>query len=87
MLNLEEGGQMDKFLNHMLDGTQLAYQALTLLINISVTSIIALKTWCVLVNSVFGKQFIDCALADATRAYMQEVPQVADGKRDRCPNP
>ena len=68
--------------------TQLAHLAFSLSINIYATSIIALKAWCVHVDDVFENRFVDLALIDhMTRAYIQEIPQVADGKRDRDPNP
>jgi hypothetical protein len=68
--------------------TQMAYLSLSLLINIYATSIIALKAWCVRVDDVFGKHLVDRALIDDTTcAYIQEIPQVADGKRDGSPNP
>jgi hypothetical protein len=68
--------------------TQIAHIALSLLVNIFATSIIALKAWCVHVHVVFDKYFVDCALIDDTTcAYIQEIPQVADGKRDWYPNP
>jgi uncharacterized protein YybS (DUF2232 family) len=68
--------------------TQVAHLTLSLLINIFATSIIALKAWCVRIYGVVGKYFVDCALIDdAMCTYKQEIPQVADGKRDRDPNP
>jgi hypothetical protein len=67
--------------------TQVAHMGLSLIINIYATSIIALKAWCVRVHRVFRKHFVDRALIDNTTcAYIQEIPQVADGKWDRCPN-
>jgi hypothetical protein len=61
--------------------TQMAYIALSLLVNIFATSIIALKAWCVHVYGVFDKYFVDCALiGDTTCGCIQEIPQVADGK-------
>jgi hypothetical protein len=68
--------------------TPMAHIALSLLVNIFATSIIALKAWCVHVYGVFEKYFVDCALiGDTTFAWIQEIPQVADGKRDWYPNP
>ena len=70
-----------------VEGNQFTYPALSLLINIFATSIIALKAWCVHVHGVFRIQFLGCALIDdMMRMYIQEIPQVADGKRDD-PNP
>ena len=72
----------------LLNITQVAHLAFSLSINIYATSVIALKAWCVHVDGVFEKHFVDFALIDhMTRAYIQEIQQVADGKRDRCPNP
>jgi len=76
------------FLVRMVNGTLLAHLALSLLINIYATSIIALKAWCVHFDRVTGKLSTYCALVDDTmRAYIQEIPQVADRKRCRYPNP
>jgi len=72
----------------MLDGTVLTHLVLSLSINIYATSIIALKAWCVHFDRVTGTHFTNCALIDDTmRAYIQEIPQVADGKWYRYPNP
>jgi hypothetical protein len=69
--------------------TQVAHLTLSLLINTFATSIIALKAWCVLVDGVFRKYFVECAFIDddATCAYVQEIPPVADGKRNGYQNP
>jgi hypothetical protein len=76
------------FLIRMVNGTILAHLALSLLINIYATSIIALKAWCVHFDRVIGKHSTYCALVDDMMlAYIQEIPQVADGKRCRHPNP
>jgi hypothetical protein len=70
----------------MIGGIQLTHLALSLLINISATSLIALKAWCV--YGFFGKHFVNRTLIDGTtRLYMQEIPQAAVGKWDWCPNP
>jgi hypothetical protein len=63
------------FLVGMVNGTLLAHFALSLLINIYATSIIALKAWCVHFDRVTSKlstyrAFVD----DTTRAYIQETP-------------
>ena len=72
----------------LLNITQLAHLAFSLATNVCATSIIALKAWCVHVNAVFEKKIIEFALIDhITRAYIQEVQQVIDGKRVGCPNP
>ena len=47
-----------RLLERMVKGTQLAYQTLSLLINIYATSIIALKTWCVCVDSALGTHLL-----------------------------
>jgi hypothetical protein len=76
------------FLIRMVNGTILAHLALSLLINIYATSLIALKAWCVHFDRVTGTHSTYCALVDNTmRAYIQEIPQVAEGKRCRYPNP
>jgi hypothetical protein len=76
------------FLIRTVNGTILAHLALSLLINIYATSLIALKAWCVHIGRVTGKHSTYCVLVDDTmRAYIQEIPQVADGKRRRYPNP
>jgi hypothetical protein len=65
LLTLEEGAHdMRRDLNHVVIGTQLTHQSLSLFINIFATSLIALKAWCVCVDSVFGKQIVDYALID-----------------------
>jgi hypothetical protein len=75
-------------LHLLIDIAQVAHVTLSLLINISATSIIALKAWCVRFDGVFGKHIVDYALIDDTmHAYIQEIPQVAGGERDECPNP
>jgi len=72
----------------MLEGTVMTHLGLSLLINIYATSIIALKAWCVHFDRVTGKLPTYCALVDDTmRAYIQEIPQVADRRRYRYPNP
>jgi hypothetical protein len=69
-------------------GTIFIQLALSLLINIYATFIIALKAWCVHFDRILGKHLVDCALIDdPMRAYIQEIPQVADENRDRCQNP
>jgi hypothetical protein len=69
-------------LTNILAGTLLTYLALSLLINIYATSIIGLKAWCVHFNRVTGNPFTDCAMIDGSmHAYIQEIPQVADGKQ------
>jgi hypothetical protein len=55
---------MRRDLNHVVTGTQLTHQSLSLFINIFATSLIALKAWCVRVDGVFGKQIVDYALID-----------------------
>ena len=76
------------FLDGMLNGTLLAHFALSLLINIYATSLISLKAWYVRFNCVTGKLSTYCPFVDDTmRTYIQEIPQVADGKRCRYPNP
>jgi hypothetical protein len=76
------------FLARMLNDIILTHLALSLLINIYATSIITLKAWCVHFDRVTGKLYTHCALVDHTmRPYVQEIPQVADGKRCRYPNP
>jgi hypothetical protein len=73
---------------NILAGTLLTHLALSLLINTYATFIIGLKAWCVHLDRVIGKYFTDCSLIDnAMRAYIQEIPQVADRKRYRYPNP
>ena len=68
--------------------TQMANIALSLLVNIFATSIIALKAWCVHVYGIFEKYFVNRALiGDTTCGCIQEIPQVADGKRYRDSNP
>ena len=55
----------------MIDGTQLTHMTLSLLINISATSIIALKAWCVRIYGAFEKHIVDCGLIDdTTRLYI-----------------
>jgi hypothetical protein len=54
----KDGVPTQTLLSHMVKGTQLAYQTLSLLINIYATSIIALKAWCVCVDSVFGTHLL-----------------------------
>jgi hypothetical protein len=72
----------------IFNGTALTHLALSLLINIYATSVIAFKAWCVHFDRVTGKYFTDCALIDNTMcAYIQEIRQLADGKRYRYPNP
>jgi tryptophan 2,3-dioxygenase len=44
-------------LTRMIDVTQVAHQAFSLLTNMLATSIIAFKAWCVCVNGVFGEHF------------------------------
>jgi hypothetical protein len=79
---------MEITLGHMINITQVAHVALSSLINIFATSIITLKAWCVRVYGVSRKHFVECALIDDTTcAYVQEIPQVHDGKQDRYPNP
>ena|SRR5579863_4835493 len=46
-------------LAYMMSIVQLANLAFSLLINIFATSIIAIKAWCVRVDGVFGKDFVD----------------------------
>ena len=61
-----------------IGATQVAHLTFSLLINIYATSIIALKAWCVIVGGVFKEHIVDFALVgDVTRAYIQEIPQVA----------
>jgi hypothetical protein len=73
---------------NIINITHPAHLTLSMLINIFATFIITLKAWCVRVYAVFGKYFVVCALIDdATSAYIQEIPQVADRRRDRYPNP
>jgi hypothetical protein len=68
--------------------TQVTHMTLSLIINIYATSIVALKAWCARVHRVFRKHFVDRGLIENTTcAYIQETPQIADGKRDRCPSP
>ena len=75
-------------LARVLYGTVYTQLALSVLINIYATSIIALKAWCVHFDRVTRKHFTDFALIDDTlRAYIQEIPQVADGNWYRYPNP
>ena len=71
----------------LLNVTQLAHLAVSLSINIYATSIIALKAWCVHVDGVFLREkSVDSALIDhMTCAYIQEIQQVTDAKRDWCP--
>ena len=72
----------------LLEGTVMTHLALSLLINIYATSIIALKAWCVQLNCVAGRLSTWYALVDETMCtYIQEIPQVADRKRYRYPNP
>jgi hypothetical protein len=66
LLMTDEGVPMHNLLNRMVKGTQLAHQTLSLLINIYATSIIALKAWCVRVDSVFGTHLLT---DDTTRAH------------------
>jgi hypothetical protein len=76
------------FLIRMVNGTILAHLALSLLINIYATSLIAFKAWCVHFDRVTGTHSTYCVLVDDTMcAYIQEIPQVAEGKRCRYPNP
>ena len=71
-----------------LNFAQLAHLAFSLSINICATSIIAIKAWCVQAEDGFQDEFVDFALiGHMTRAYIQEIPQVADEKRDWYPNP
>jgi hypothetical protein len=85
MIIQETRDQFSLVLNAVVAGTMYIHLALSLLINIYATSIIALKAWCVHVTK---KHFINYALIDDTmHAYIQEIPQVADGKRYRYPNP
>lgn len=49
-------GKTPNTLFNMMDIVQVAHLAFSLLINISATSIIALKAWCVRVDGVFGKR-------------------------------
>jgi hypothetical protein len=73
---------------NIINITHPAHLTLSVLINIFATFIITLKAWCVRVYGVFGKYFVECAfIDDATCAYIQEIPQVADRKRERYPNP
>jgi hypothetical protein len=53
LVAIGEGNTPNTILN-MMDFFQVAHLALSLLINISATSIIALKAWCVRVGGVFG---------------------------------
>jgi hypothetical protein len=55
----EESVYMRRDLNNMIECTHMTYQTLSLLINIFATSLIALNAWCVCVNGVFGKYFVD----------------------------
>jgi hypothetical protein len=81
MIIQETRDQFSLVLNAVVAGTMYIHLALSLLINIYATSIIALKAWCVHVTK---KHFINYALIDDTmHAYIQEIPQVADGKRYR----
>jgi hypothetical protein len=49
--------RINNLLNGMFNGTQVAHLSFSVLINISATSIIALKAWCVRVHGVFGDLF------------------------------
>jgi hypothetical protein len=83
-----EEAQSAGALSNTIDVAQVAHLALSLLINILATSIIALKAWCVRVDRVFRKHFVDRALINNTmRMYIQEIRQVANGKRNRFPIP
>jgi hypothetical protein len=71
----------------IFNDTVLTHVALSLLINIYATSIIALKAWyAVHLDRVTGKHFTYCTDA-MMRACIQETPQVTGGKRYRYPNP
>jgi len=74
-------------LRFMIDFGQVAHLTISLLINISATSIIAFKAWCARFDRVLRKHLLTALIDDTTHPPMQEIPQVADGKRDRCPNP
>jgi hypothetical protein len=79
-----EGPLMHRnLLSKIVDGTQLTYLMLSLLINISATLIIALEVWCVRVLGIFGKQFVDCDWIEYTiYLYIQEIPQITIRNRD-----
>jgi hypothetical protein len=63
--------QMFSIITHITSITQVVHLALSLLINIFATSIIALKAWYVRVHGVFGKYFVDCVLVyDMTCTYI-----------------
>jgi hypothetical protein len=72
---------------NIINITHPVHLTLSMVVNIFATFIITLKAWCVRVYGVFGKCFVKCTyIDDATCAYIQEIPQVADRKRDRYPN-
>jgi hypothetical protein len=71
----------------LLNIAQIAHLAFSLATNVCATSIIALKAWCVHVNAVFQKNSFTSTWLTISRAYIQEVQQVVDGKRVGCPNP
>jgi hypothetical protein len=81
--------QIISITRHIVSITQPVHLTLSVVINIFATSIITLKAWCVRVYGVFRKYFAECAFIDddATCTYIQEIPQVDDGRRDRYPNP
>jgi hypothetical protein len=61
--------QKYKILTPIMNITQVAHLTLSLLINISATSIIALKAWCVHIGRIFGKDFADFSLVDNITIY------------------
>jgi hypothetical protein len=88
MLIQQTSAQSAVFITSVVNDTILAHFALSLLINIYATSLIALKAWCVCFNRITGKFSTYCPFVDDTmRTYIQEIPQVADGKWRRYPSP
>ena len=59
---LISGDKDNVLLTRMIDVTQLAHQTFSLLTNMLATSIIALKAWCVYVDGVFAKHFVNSSL-------------------------
>ena len=62
-IDLISKGEMYRTLCHRIIITKVAQAMFSVLINISATSIIALKAWCVRVHGVFWN-FLDYALVD-----------------------
>jgi hypothetical protein len=84
----KDADSMYLILENIIYVPQVAHMMLSLLDNIFATSIIAHKAWCVHVYGILDKHFVDCAsIGDTTCAYIQEIPQVTDEKRDRYSKP